>query len=790
MSLDDHRGLKIHIQGIVQGVGFRPFVFKIANEYKLTGWVKNTTGGVFIEVAGPKAALDKFVQDIKTKKPPLATIDRMNVEIIQPDGYQDFEIIPSSSQPNEFIPISPDVSICDDCIRELFDPLDRRFHYPFINCTNCGPRFTIIQDIPYDRPNTTMSSFEMCSECFQEYSDPLNRRFHAQPIACHHCGPKIWLEFNSDSNHPTRLENEDPLNATQKLLASGKIVAVKGLGGFHLACDAENHEAVNILRERKLRADKPFAVMMPDLLTVEKHCYLSNAERNELLNNKRPILILNRKPDSPLSDMISPHQNTIGVMLPYTPLHYLLFTDPMNNKSSKTFNALVMTSGNLSEEPIAYNNDDAKKKLTNLADAYLLHDRDIFTRCDDSVIRNIIKPRGNSQNKRNWNTTIIIRRARGYAPMPLSLPWVAIPMLAVGAELKNTFCLARNQYAFVSHYIGDMQNYETYLSFEESIEHLEHIFRINPEYIASDSHPDYLSTRYAQEWASTHNKPLIKIQHHHAHIAAVMAENFVKENTPVIGIAFDGTGYGDDGKIWGGEFLIASYQAYQRMYHLDYFPLPGGDLAIKQPSKTALAYLWKSGIEWDPSLSCVRYFCSEDQIRLKAQLDHQINTPLTSSIGRLFDVVASLANIRHTVNYEAQAAIELEAVASQSTHDRYAFKVESGKVIIDQIILQVVDDALKGVLPETISGRFHNTIVQMVVEIVNLISTESGIKTVALSGGVWQNARLLQDSIEALESQDYNVLIHKKVPSNDSGISLGQAAIGQHVYQRSDTEIH
>lgn len=581
------QGLRVHISGIVQGVGFRPFVYGLAVRFDLKGWVRNTSAGVDIEVDGKQDVLDAFLKALRDEAPPLAHIDGLTVSTIPASGFCSFEIVHSESISTAFQPISPDIAICDDCLRELFDPSDRRYHYPFINCTNCGPRFTIIQDIPYDRPRTTMSPFAMCPGCGREYGDPLDRRFHAQPVACPACGPRIWLE----GRNAQHVSQDNAIAETRRLLCEGRIVAVKGLGGFHLACDATNPKAVTELRHRKLRVDKPFALMMPDLEVVERHCLVNGEERELLLSSARPIVLLRRRPESNIAREVAPQQDWLGIMLPYTPLHYLLL-----ERSGQFPEALVMTSGNLSEEPIATDNDEARTRLSSLADAFLFHDRDIHIRCDDSVVRVF------SDHKRqieHGKSVYPLRRSRGYSPFPVKLPWEVPPLLACGPELKNTFCITNKSYAFLSHHIGDMENYETLKSFEQGIEHFEHLFRVKPEAVACDLHPNYLATRYALERAEHEHLMAIGVQHHHAHIAACMAEHGLDGTRPVIGIAFDGTGYGEDGAIWGGEFLVADYKGFQRAAHLEYFPLPGGDAAIRQPARTALSLLWALGLDWD-----------------------------------------------------------------------------------------------------------------------------------------------------------------------------------------------
>jgi hydrogenase maturation protein HypF len=752
-------GATVHITGIVQGVGFRPFVYNLAVRYRLTGWVRNTSAGVDIEVDGAKEALESFIKALQVEAPALARIDEFKATWVGPFGYSKFEIVHSEAITGAFQPISPDVAICDDCLRELFDPKDRRFRYPFINCTNCGPRFTIIKDIPYDRLKTTMAGFELCTDCAREYRDPTDRRFHAQPVACPVCGPQVWWETTKEIGKPLFKGNDAILEA-RKALGRGEIVAIKGLGGFHLACDAINVDSVIELRKRKLRVDKPFALMLPDIETIEKHCYLDDTERALLISPARPIVLLQRKPESKIVKEVAPRQESIGVMLPYTPLHYLLL-----ERSGENFEVLVMTSGNLSEEPIATDNEEARQRLSSLADAFLMHDRDIYTRCDDSVVRGF------------HGQTFPIRRSRGYAPFPVKLSWQTVPLLATGAELKNTFCITHDNYAFLSHHIGDMENYETLRSFEQSVQHFERLFRVKPVALVHDLHPNYLATRYAIRRSEDEKLPLFGVQHHHAHIAACMAENRLDGSHPIIGVAFDGTGYGDDGAIWGGEFLIADYKNYKRFIHLDYFPLPGGDSAIKHPARTALAMLWSLGMDWDERFGSVSEFSSNDQATLRTQLERRINTPLTSSVGRLFDAVAALAGVRQKVNYEAQAAIEFEALADKSDEIAYPFDLDQTKVVFRSTFEHLIADILAGIPINLISARFHNGLAQMVVTACSRLKAETGINEVALSGGVWQNITLLGRTLSLLRNQGFQVYIHTEVPANDGGLSLGQVVI-------------
>jgi len=780
------RGATIHVSGIVQGVGFRPFIYNLAHRLQLTGWVRNTSGGVEIEIDGQPESLAAFFDALKNEQPPLAHIDDIQISDRQPNGFSSFEIIPSEPISGAFQPISPDVSICPDCSHELFYAGNRRYRYPFINCTNCGPRFSIIDDIPYDRPFTTMASFQMCSKCRVEYEDPLDRRYHAQPIACPTCGPQIWLELKNGTplsgNKPSAGESgaliaEDALQATRELLQQGKIVAIKGLGGFHLACDATNPEAVSELRRRKLRVDKPFALMMFDSGIVERHCRLNINERALLESRERPVVILEHRPDSTIADSVSPGQNTLGVMLPYTPLHYLLLEGSPGYPE-----ALVMTSGNISDEPIATQNEEALKRLHSLADAFLLHDRGIRTRCDDSVLRSIQiqSPTGARDPVSDLH---FIRRSRGYAPNPVRLPWEAPPLLATGPELKNTFCLAKGPYAFLSHHIGDMENLETMQAFEDGVAHFERIFRVRPEAIVYDLHPDYLATRYASDRASSQGLPAYGVQHHHAHIAACMAEHKLAGERPLIGVSFDGTGYGDDGAIWGGEFLVADYTGYQREYHLNYVPLPGGERSIKEPWRLALTWLHQAGIPWDNDLPPIIYATQIDgNIShpvdvLRAQLLSGLNAPPTSSMGRLFDAVSALVGVRPVVNYEAQAAIELEALVDPNVNGFYSWVFENDKIDASLLISEVVADLRAKVPVQTIAARFHNSVAQMVYDICLQIKKSYRLVDVALSGGVWQNIYLLKRTTSLLQKHGFKVYLHRQVPANDGGLALGQAAI-------------
>ncbi len=768
------RRAKLHITGIVQGVGFRPFVYALANRFALAGWVRNTSAGVEIEVDGTSEELEAFVSALKSEVPPLARIDRLDLSYESAGLFSGFEIIHSDKVEGSFLPISPDVGICPDCLCELFDPADRRYRYPFINCTNCGPRFTIITDIPYDRPNTTMAPFTMCPECEADYTNPRDRRFHAQPVACPECGPKVWIEWKPDSGREA-VNEEEAIKVAQKLLADGGILAVKGLGGFHLACDARNTDAVTELRSRKLRVDKPFALMMADMTTIQNNCVVSNAEGKLLESRQRPIVVLDRKPRSRISSAVAPKQDSLGVMLPYTPLHYLLM------EPGGPLDALVMTSGNLAEEPIATRNDEARDRLASLADAFLMHNREIRTRCDNSVLR----INGVSRTKTPElfpsylsSPSYFLRRSRGYAPDPLILPFEIPSVLATGPELKNTFCLTRERYAFLSHHIGDMENFETLQSFEDGILHYERMFRIRPQAIAYDLHPDYLSTRYALERGEREHLPLVGVQHHHAHIASCMVDNGLDGSHPLIGVAFDGTGYGEDGAIWGGEFLVCDFQSCTRKFHIAYFPLPGGDASINQPARIALALLWSMGMDWGGRLPPVKEFNSKELTAFRTQLDNGLNTVQTSSMGRIFDAFASLAGVRQKVNYEAQAAIEFESALEENESGEYSFEIQNEQVNLKPALESLLSDIHDDIPIPILSARFHNGIARLVFQTCNLIRGDTGLDEIVLSGGVWQNMELFKRTLRLLRDDDFKVYFHHQVPTNDGGISVGQALIG------------
>jgi len=756
MNNTDLSMLKIHITGVVQGVGFRPFIYGLADRYQLYGWVRNTSAGVDIEVEGSISRLEPFLAAISDELPPLARIDSLDTQKGELNGYKTFEIMHSAAQEGAFQPISPDMCVCVACVQELFDPADRRYRYPFINCTHCGPRLTIIEDIPYDRPKTTMAPFQMCAQCAREYVDPLDRRFHAQPVACPDCGPQIWMETGG-----RRIAaGETALQQVRSMLQDGKILAIKGLGGFHLACDATSAGAVEELRRRKHRIEKPFALMFPDLATIEKYCELTAKEKQILASNRRPIVLVRRKMLPGIVPAVAPGQQHLGVMLPYTPLHYLLV-----EKAADFPQVLVMTSANYSEEPIVTQNQQARTHLAELADAFLLHDRHIHVRCDDSVARVF------------GQTFYPIRRSRGYAPDPIMMPAELPPLLATGAELKNTFCLTNGRYAFLSHHIGDLENLETLQSFEEGIAHYEQLFRVTPQAIACDLHPDYMATQYALERARSEDLALFTIQHHHAHIAACMAENGLDGTCEVIGVSFDGSGYGEDGAIWGGEFLVAGFQGFHRRAHLRYAPLAGGDTAIRNPWRMALAWLDELGLPWDEGIPAVAETAVDVRAVFQRQLAAGVNTARTSSVGRLFDAAAAMCGIRMTVNYEAQAAMEFEARADMRISGRYPFEFADDVLDPAPMFSAMLADIRGGVTTDAIAARFHRGLAAAVVMLCTQIGKETGIKQVALSGGVWQNMTLLSETVAMLDQAGFEVLFHQKVPANDGGLALGQAVI-------------
>jgi hydrogenase maturation protein HypF len=760
---------QILVRGTVQGVGFRPFIYSLANKSALRGEVFNNANGVLIDVEGEAHAIEHFISELKLKPPPLSIVESVELNNLPtPAFYKDFRIVESKTSGAKFLPVSADIATCEDCLKELFDPQDRRYRYPFINCTNCGPRFTIIEGVPYDRRRTTMRDFEMCKACRAEYEDPLDRRFHAEPTACPACGPQIALSpaFSPGavlSPGFNRRRLEAVLKTAQELFSSGKILAIKGLGGFHLACDALNSETVATLRQRKFREDKPFALMANSIGMIRKYCVVSEAEEELLLSAQRPIVLLERRPDAGLPSSVAPGVNTLGFMLPYTPLHHLLLEN--------SDRPLVMTSGNISDEPICYRDSEANERLKNIADYYLLHNRRIHTRTDDSIVR---VPKFTIHNS---PFTILLRRSRGYAPAPVKTSFkFEKQILACGAELKNTFCLTRDRHAFISHHIGDLENLETLRSFTEGIEHFKTLFDLRPEVIAYDLHPDYLSTKYAL--AAREIDTRIGVQHHHAHIASCLADN--KAEGEVIGVAMDGLGFGTDGCFWGGEFFVADLETAERIAHLDYIAMPGGAKAIREPWRMAAAYLQKTfGDEFaDLDLPFMRNLNPRDLSVLRQMIAGSVNSPQTSSMGRLFDAVAALLNLRNTVNYEGQAAIALEMAAAKNTAKTYEFELsENGIIKAEGIIKSAVEDLLAGVSAAQVSASFHLAVVNLIANVARQVRAERHINRVALSGGVFQNMFLLERAAGKLASEGFEVLTHRRVPTNDGGISLGQAAV-------------
>jgi hydrogenase maturation protein HypF len=750
---------EIQVSGIVQGVGFRPYVYRLALDRNLCGSISNTPTGVTIEIQGPPDLVEDFVSRLPTEAPALAEITHMSVREMACLADRCFEILPSNTGEHATALISPDVAVCDDCLGELFDARDRRHLYPFINCTNCGPRFTIMRDIPYDRASTSMSVFPMCDRCRAEYEDPQNRRFHAQPNACWDCGPQ--LEFWNAQGSPMKVLA--PIEAAAQRLQLGEILAIKDLGGFHLAVDATNSAAVDRLRQRKRRIEKPFAVMVPDLEAAGRLCKI-DAESEKLLNSRqRPIALLPKLDVTAIAEAVAPNQRDLGLFLPYTPLHHLLF-------AVGEFRALVMTSGNLSEEPIATGNREAVNRLGGVADFFLVHDREVLVRCDDSVVR----PSAGRLRQ--------IRRSRGYVPAPVRLHKELPQILAVGGELKNTICLTRRNLAFLSQHIGDLENTESFGFFTDTVAYLSRILEIEPQVIAHDLHPDYLSTK----WAMAQRGPrLVAVQHHHAHIAACMAENRI--DGPVIGLALDGTGYGTDGQIWGGEALFARYASFERAAHFAYVALPGGSAAIRQPWRMAASYLAHAfgddflGLD----IPFVRGLGRAKGELILRMITRQVNSPLTSSCGRLFDGVAALIGIRQEVSYEAQAAIELEMSARSSAETGgYPFLIrrhdKCWQIDTSSLFGAIVEDLRRNLCAETISRRFHNGLVEALVQLACLLREDSSINRICLSGGTFNNLLLFEASVEKLESRGFDVFTHSEVPAGDGGLSLGQAAVAAH----------
>ncbi|MCB9786937.1 MAG: carbamoyltransferase HypF [Deltaproteobacteria bacterium] len=742
---------RVRVEGIVQGVGFRPFVYRLAQRLGLAGAVWNDSRGVLVEVEGPAGALDAFVGAVAAEAPPLAEVSAVRWEALEPTGQRGFSIAESQRQGARATLIAPDTATCDACLGEVLDPADRRFGYAFTNCTLCGPRLTIIRDVPYDRAATTMADFPLCADCRREYEDPADRRFHAEPVACPACGPRLALLDGQGA--PV---DGDPVAETARLLQRGRVVAIKGLGGYHLAALASDEAAVSALRQRKHREEKPLAVMVTDLESARALTQVDEAAARLLTGPRRPIVLLPRHPDAPLAASVAPANRELGVMLPYTPLHHLL---------ARAVGApFVLTSGNLSDEPIAYRDHDARSRLAAVADAFLTHDRAIHVRVDDSVVRPL--PDG----------PMLLRRARGFAPSPLRLARpVARPILAVGAELKSAICLVRGAEAFVSHHIGDLEHEPAFSAFEEAIEHYQRIFDVRPGLLAHDLHPEYLSTRWAQ---ARSDLPRLAVQHHHAHIASCLADNL--REGPAIGVAFDGLGLGTDGTLWGGEFLIADARGFTRAGHLEAVPMPGGEAAIHEPWRMAAAYLDRAFEGAPPPLPLAERQAERwDLVRQMARTG--LNSPRTSSAGRLFDAVAAALGVRDTVCYEGQAAVELEQRADPDERGTWELRPTFGTTGFTfagaELLRRALADQAAGAPLATVAARFHNAMADLVLSGCQLARDQSGLDLVALSGGVWQNALLTHRATERLQAAGFEVLRHRRLPPNDGCISLGQALV-------------
>ncbi|GGV88416.1 carbamoyltransferase HypF [Streptomyces massasporeus] len=757
---------RVTVRGTVQGVGFRPFVHRLATDLALAGFVSNTANGVLIEVEGPPDGVADFCDRLAGEPPPLATVTGVGFEDLPATGADStFGIRSTDRSPGSTL-LPPDTATCPDCLRELRDPADRRHRHPFVTCTHCGPRFTIATGMPYDRAVTTMAGFPMCAACAQEYGDPLDRRFHAQPVACPDCGPRLRLVPAAGSGaRPAR--GAEALASARALLAAGRIVAVKGLGGYHLACDATDARAVDTLRTRKARGGKPFAVMCADLDDVRRIAELPASARAALTGSRRPIVLLRRRGEANgLAPGVCPGSPHLGVMLPYTPVHTLLFGLPGDPPGPRV---LVMTSGNRSGEPIVTDDDEALTRLAGLADAWLAHDRPIASPCDDSLLR--VRPDGTEQ---------VLRRSRGYVPRPLRLPVAVLPALAVGGDLKNALCLGAGDHAWFGPHIGDMGDLTTLEAARRADAHLRALTGVRPEVVAADRHPGYHSTRWAARLAG---RAPVPVQHHHAHIASAMAEHGLDGTTPVIGVAFDGTGYGDDGTVWGGEILLADYIGFRRYAHLSPAPLPGGDAGVANPCRLALARLWAAGLPWDADLPCVTACAPQELAVLQRQLSGGLACVPTSSMGRLFDAVSSLVGVCHRAGYEAQAALELEAAAASAWGaDRAAYAFADG---FDPapVLSALVADLRHGTPAAVLAARFHRAVARAVAEICRRARQDTGLATVALSGGVFANALLEEECARLLAEDGFAVLRHGEVPPNDGGLALGQLMVAAHLRQ-------
>jgi hydrogenase maturation protein HypF len=751
------RRVRARVDGVVQGVGFRPYVFRLAREHALAGFVLNDERGVLVEVEGEDEAVDAFLARLPREAPPLAAVHAVTATELGPEGGSGFRIVESAGAGEPDALVTPDAATCDDCLAELFDPADRRYRYPFVNCTNCGPRFTIVRGVPYDRPLTTMAGFAMCPACRAEYDDPADRRFHAQPNACPTCGPRARLLDAEGAEQ----SGDDPVRAAAEALRGGAIVAVKGLGGYHLACRADAEAAVAALRGRKHREDKPFALMAPDRDRVRALVDLAAEEERLLLGRARPIVLARRRPGAPVAASVAAGSPDLGVMLPYTPVHHLLLADAGL--------VLVMTSGNVSDEPIAYEDEDALKRLRGIADRFLVHDRPIHMRTDDSVLRAVAS---------DARRALVLRRSRGYVPDAMSLPVDVRPALGCGAELKSTFCVAKDGRAWVGHHIGDLQNWETLRSFREGVEHFERLFAVVPEVVAHDLHPDYLSSRYALEREDVAH---VGVQHHHAHLAACLAEHGVLDRA--VGAIYDGAGHGPDGTVWGGELLVGDLGSFERAGHLWPVRLPGGDRAAREPWRMACAWLVAAGDDAPAVPERLAGRVDPDRWRQVTELCRgALPAPVTTSAGRLFDAVAALAGLRAVSTYEGQAAVALEGAIDAGEPGAYpmpAARADDGAVTIDarETVAAVARDVAAGVDPGGISARFHRGFADATVAGCALVAQRAGVDLVVLSGGVWQNRALVERTRSELRRLGLRVLVPRALPPNDGGIAYGQVAV-------------
>jgi hydrogenase maturation protein HypF len=742
--------LKINITGVVQGVGFRPFIYRLAKEIGLKGYVLNDVGGVSIEAEGEEALLREFLLRIEKEKPTLSKIFSLRHAFLHDKGFKEFVIKESDDKGDMKVSLLPDIATCDECLQDISHADNRRLNYPFTNCTNCGPRFTIIEDLPYDRKNTSMKDFVMCADCESEYSDPSDRRFHAQPDACPVCGPEVSL-FNNKGEALSK--RDEAIEQCAELIKEGNIVAIKGLGGYHLVCDAWNNEAIKRLRERKQREERPVAVMFPDIESIKTEAYVDALKERALFSVERPIVILRKLKEARLPDSISLGNETIGAFLPYTPLHKIIL--------QKLKRPVVATSANISDEPIVKDEDDAFKRLSGIADYFLAHNREIVRRCDDSVIRIVAERQ------------VPIRRSRGFTPLPVMLPFkLKKPVLALGSYMNNTIAVGIDDKVYLSQHIGDLETPRAMEFYEETVNDFLRLFNIIPEVVVSDMHPRYFSTIFGEKY---YKDKLVNVQHHFAHILSCIAENDIQKDEEVIGFAFDGTGYGTDKTVWGSEVMAASYSGFKRLYHLNPYRLPGGEKSVKEPFRTALSLLHETLGEASPEFNLLPLTEQERKFYLE-MIKKGINSPLTTSMGRLFDGVASIIGLRHYVSYHAQAAVMLEQSASRSDENSgYPFSINEESIDFKPMIQEIVKDKRAGVPAEAIAKKFHNTIIEIIISLSEALRRSRGITKVALSGGVFQNGIILEGAFNRLKERGFTPLIHQLVPSNDGGISLGQA---------------